>query len=360
MAYAGIIHEESRADERRRDPILLPMNISALWRMLFFLGIAFVSPAMLVAQAPAPQPEDMLKHLPQPVALWPNDAPGALGSAEADKPRLYPFVPQEKSTTAAVLVIPGGGYAHVAIGHEGFQFARWLNAQGVAAFVLDYRVAPYHYPVEIEDGMRAMRYVRVHAADYGIDPNRIGVWGSSAGGHLASTLGTHCDDPPPALSPATNDPVDRASCKPNFMVLSYPVISMQLPQTHVGSRQNLLGANPDPQLEQEFSNQLAVTAQTPPTFLFATTGDPTVPVVNSLDFYRALKDAHVPVELHIYDYANHGCGLCASIPELSTWPLLLRNWLIHGGWLPKSAPPLPPAEQNYPMWPAGLEGPGKG
>jgi acetyl esterase/lipase len=344
---------------RCRAPILMPMKISALWHTVLFLAAGFCSIAPLVAQAPAPQAEDILKHLPAPILLWPNGAPGALGTAEADKPRLYPFVPQEKSTTAAVLVIPGGGYAHVAIGHEGIQFARWLNAQGVTAFVLDYRVGPYRYPVEIEDGMRAMRYVRVHAAEYGIDPNRLGVWGSSAGGHLASTLGTHCDELDPALAPASDDPVDHASCKPAFMVLAYPVISMQLPQTHAGSRQNLLGDNPDPQLEQKFSNQLAVNAQTPPTFIFATIGDKTVPVVNSLDFFRALEAAHVPAELHVYDYANHGCGLCASIPELSTWPLLLRSWLIHGGWLPKTAPPLPPAEQNYPGWPAGLDGPGK-
>lgn len=310
----------------------------------------------MVAQSSAQSPDDFLKGLPQPVFLWPNGAPGALGTTEADKPRLYPFVPQARSTSTAVLVIPGGGYTHVAIGHEGFQYARWLNAQGITTFVLDYRVAPYHYPVEIEDGMRAMRYIRAHAADYGIDPNRIGVWGSSAGGHLASSLGTHCDDAPPASA----EPIDRESCKPNFMVLSYPVISMHGPEAHTGSRKNLLGENPDPELEQKFSNQLAVNAQTPPTFLFATTGDQTVPVENSLDFYRSLERAHVPVELHIYDYANHGCGLCGQIPELSTWPLLLRNWLIHGNWLPKDAPPLPPAEPNYPSWPPGLEGPGKG
>jgi len=331
------------------------MKISALWCKLFFLGTVLAGSVSLMAQAPAPSSADILKQLPQPVFLWPNGAPGALGTAEADKPRLYPFVPQEKSTDAAVLVIPGGGYVNVAIGHEGFQYARWLNAQGVTAFVLDYRVAPYHYPVETEDGMRAMRYVRAHAADYGIDPNRIGVWGSSAGGHLASTIGTHCDDP----APSTGDSIDQVSCRPDFMVLSYPVISMQLPETHAGSRKNLLGENPDPAMEQKFSNQLAVNAQTPPTFLFATTNDPTVPIENSLDFYRALERAHVPAELHTYDYRNHGCGLCGAIPELSTWPLLLRNWLIHGGWLPESAPPLPPAEQNYPAWPAGLDGPGK-
>jgi acetyl esterase/lipase len=284
--------------------------------------------------------------------------PGTLGNAEADKPRLYPFVPQTKSTTAAVLVIPGGGYQHVAMGHEGIQYARWLNAQGVTAFVLDYRVAPYKYPAETQDGMRALRYVRTHAAEYGIDPNRIGVWGSSAGGHLASTLGVHGNDAAPL--PEKSDAVDQVDARPNFMILSYPVIDMQGDAiAHVGSMKNLLGETPDPQMQQKFSNQLQVNAQTPMTFLFATTGDKTVPVENSLDFYRALESAHVPVELHIYDYSDHGCGLCGAIPELATWPLLLRNWLIHENWLPKDAPAMPPATPNYPFWPAGLDGPGK-
>ncbi|HEX3436163.1 MAG TPA: alpha/beta hydrolase [Pseudacidobacterium sp.] len=308
------------------------------------------------AQVPAPSAAEIVKQLPQPIFLWPNGAPGALGAAEADKPRIYPFVPQTKSTTTAVLVIPGGGYEHVAIGHEGFQYAHWLNAQGITAFVLDYRVAPYKYPVEIQDGMRALRYMRAHTAEYGIDPNRIGVWGSSAGGHLASTLGVHGND---AASPPDDDPLNQVDARPNFMILAYPVISMTLPEAHIGSRRNLLGETPDPELEHKLSNQLTADSQTPPSFIFATTGDPTVPIENSLDFYRALERAHVPVELHIYDYANHGCGLCGDIPELSTWPLLLRNWLIHSGWMPKDAPPLPPIEARYPSWPEGLEGPGK-
>ena len=328
------------------------------FRPLALLSLLFLALTMMTqAQAPSPSSAEILKGLPQPVFLWPNGAPGALGSAEADMPRLYPFVPQAKSTTAAVLVIPGGGYTHVAIGHEGFQFARWLNALGMTAFVLDYRVSPYRYPVEIQDGMRAMRYVRTHATDYGIDPNRIGVWGSSAGGHLASTLGVHGNDAAPL--PEKTDSADQADARPNFMVLSYPVIDMQASIAHVGSMKNLLGETPDPQMQQKFSNQLNVNAQTPMTFLFATTGDATVPVENSLDFYRALERAHVPVEIHIYEYANHGCGLCGTIPSLETWPLLLRNWLIHEKWLPKDAPPLPPAVPNYPSWPAGLDGPGK-
>jgi len=294
--------------------------------------------------------------MPKPVFLWPNGAPGAMGNGEADKPRMYAFLPATRSTSTAVLVIPGGSYQHVAIGHEGVQVAEWLNAQGIAAFVLDYRVAPYHFPAPIEDGQRAMRLIRAHAAEYGIDSHRLGVWGFSAGGHLASTLGTHCDgDVVPEKTP---DEVDAESCRPDFMVLSYPVISMQLPETHAKSREDLLGENPDPAMERRYSNQLAVTSQTPMTFLFATTSDPTVPVENSLDFYRALERAKVPAELHLYDFANHGCGLCGAIIPLSTWPLLLRNWLVERGWIPATAPAPPVPAPNLPSWIPGLTGPG--
>jgi acetyl esterase/lipase len=295
--------------------------------------------------------------MPSPIFLWPQGVPGALGHGETDKPRMYVFLPKTRSTSTAVLVIPGGGYQHVAIGHEGLQIAGWLNAQGIPAFVLDYRVAPYHYPAEIEDGERAMRLIRAHAAEYGVDPDRIGVWGSSAGGHLASTLGTHCDtDPVPVTHP---DAADALSCRPDFMILAYPVISMELPEAHAGSRMNLLGPEVSPELAHRYSNQFAVTDHTPGTFLFATENDPTVPVANSLDFFRALKDHHVPAELHIYDYSNHGCGLCGAILPLSTWPLLLRNWLVQRAWIPPTAPPPPPPMPNLPSWIEGLRGPGE-
>lgn len=295
--------------------------------------------------------------MPPAVDLWPNGAPGALGHSEADIPRMYAFLPKVRSTSTAVLVIPGGGYQNVAMGHEGAQIAGWLNAQGVPAFVLDYRVAPYHYPAEIEDGERAMRLIRAHAAEYGIDPNRLGVWGFSAGGHLASTLGTHCDADVVPLE--QKDAADAQSCRPDFMILAYPVISMEPPLTHMGSRGNLLGPNPDAALAHNLSNQYAVTADTPPTFLFATSNDPVVPVQNSVDFYEALLRHHIPAEMHLYDYSNHGCGLCGSILPLSTWPLLLRNWLVQRGWIPANAPPPPAPMPNMPVWIPGLKGPGE-
>lgn len=317
-------------------------------RWLFSLLLMGASVA-LNAQLPA--------GFPQPILLWPHGAPGALGHAETDQPRMYAFLPKTRSTSTAVLVIPGGGYQNVAIGYEGVQIAGWLNAQGIPAFVLDYRVAPYHYPAPVQDAERAMRLMRAHAAEYGIDPDRLGVWGFSAGGHLASTLATHCDgDTAPVPSP---DADDKQSCRPAFAVLSYPVISMELPETHPGSRKNFVGPEGGAALAHRYSNQFAVTAQTPGTFLFATTNDPLVPVVNSLDFYHALIDHHVPAELHLYDYANHGCGLCGSIIPLSTWPLLLRNWLVQRAWIPPTAPPPPQPQPNLPFWIHGLHGPGE-
>jgi acetyl esterase/lipase len=295
--------------------------------------------------------------IPAPITLWPHGAPGALGTSEADKPRMYAFLPQKRSTSTAVLVIPGGGYQHVAIGHEGVQIAGWLNTQGIAAFVLDYRVAPYHFPAPVFDAQRAIQLIRLHAAEYGVDPHRIGVWGFSAGGHLASSLGTHAFvDPTQGELP---DAADAQSSRPDFMVLAYPVISMEPPEAHAGSRENFLGPSARAGLAHEYSNQFAVTKDTPPTFLFATTNDPTVPVANSLDFYRALVAAHVPAELHIYDYSNHGCGLCGSIIPLATWPGLLRNWLVQRGWIPPNAPAPPPPMPNLPAWIEGMTGPGQ-
>lgn len=318
-------------------------------KLCFLIALAYVVVGVHPASAQAAKP-------PATVFLWPNGAPGALGNSEADKPRMYVFLPEKRSTSAAILVIPGGGYTHVAMGHEGFQVADWLNQQGMVAFVLDYRVAPYRYPVEINDGRRAMRLIRAHAAEYGIDPDRLGVWGSSAGGHLASSLGTHCENVP--QQDANADPVDQLSCKPDFMVLAYPVISMELPETHPGSRRALLGPDPDPKLAHEYSNQFAVTSDTPPTFIFATTNDPVVPVENSLDFYRALERHHVHAELHLFDYSNHGCGLCGSIIPLRVWPSMLRTWLTDHSFLPPDAPAAPAPAPNWPIWPEGYKGPG--
>jgi acetyl esterase/lipase len=207
--------------------------------------------------------------------------------------------------------------------HEGTQIAIWLNHLGISAYVLKDRLGPkYHYPVELWDAQRAIRYVRSHAAEFGIRSDHIGIWGFSAGGHLASTAATHFAQPDTEAGP-----IDRQSARPDFAILSYPVITMLEPYVHLGSRRNLLGDKPDPALVQLLSNELQVTTQTPPTFLFHTTEDQVVPVENSVEFYLALRKAGVPVEMHIYQKGKHGVGLAVTDPILRTWPEHLAAWL---------------------------------
>jgi acetyl esterase/lipase len=267
----------------------------------------------------------------QTILLWPDGAPGAKGTADADRPSLtiYPANGSSKIPTG-VVVCPGGGYTNLAMDHEGTQIAAWLNARGISAFVLKYRLGPkYHYPVELWDAQRAIRYVRAHAAEWGVQSNRIGIWGFSAGGHLASTAGTHFD----AGDGAATDPINRQSSRPDFMILAYPVITLEDPYAHVGSRLNLLGEKPDPALIEFLSNERQVTTQTPPTFLFHTTEDKTVPVENSVFFYLALRKAGVPAEMHIYLEGHHGVGLAQNDPVLRTWPDRLADWLHAQGLL---------------------------
>ncbi len=273
------------------------------------------------------------QHAPAPKVelLWPNGAPGALGSEDTDKPNLTVYLPHANGEHSGVVVCPGGGYGMLAVDHEGKQIADWLNARGVAAFVLRYRLGPrYHHPIELGDAQRALRFVRFHAADYGIEPGKIGIWGFSAGGHLASTAGTHFDAGQPSSAP---DPIDRVSSRPDFMVLCYPVISFITPYVHRGSMRNLLGENPDPKLAASLSNETQVTPQTPPTFLFHTTGDTGVPPENSVLFYLALRKAGVPAEMHIYERGEHGVGLALFDPILSSWPGRLEAWMRLNGWM---------------------------
>jgi acetyl esterase/lipase len=261
---------------------------------------------------------------PKPVYLWPKGAPEAKGDQPADKPfiDLYP-APASSATGTAILVCPGGGYGGLALGHEGKDIAQWLNKIGVSAYVLHYRLNPYRHPVPLMDAQRALRTVRANAKEWHIAPDRIGVWGFSAGGHLASTLATHFDDGK-ADAP---DPIDRVGCRPDFAILAYPVITMAGPFVHGGSRDNLLGKDPAPELIENLSNQKQVTARTPPTFLFHTTEDTVVPSENSVLFYSALVKAKVPAELHIYEKGRHGVGLAAGDEALSTWPGRLKDWL---------------------------------
>jgi acetyl esterase/lipase len=255
---------------------------------------------------------------PRVELLWPAGAPGAVGTEDVDKPTLAIYLPPGKPTVASgVIVCPGGGYGGLAMDHEGSQIAEWLNAHGVAAFVLKYRLGPrYHHPAPLQDAQRAIRYVRENAATLGIATDRVGIWGFSAGGHLAATAGTHFD----------------AGTRPDFMILCYPVISFTTPYTHQGSLKNLLGENPDPKLVENLSNELQVTAQTPPAFLFYTNEDPVRPE-NAVLFYMAMRKAGVPAELHIYERGPHGVGLALMNPVLSSWPPRLADWMKIHGWM---------------------------
>jgi acetyl esterase/lipase len=273
---------------------------------------------------------------PQEILLWENGAPGALGQTDADKPSITVYRAPRGSSGTAIIVAPGGGYANLATEHEGRQEAYWFNAMGITAFVLRYRLGPrYHHPIELGDAQRAIRTVRARAAEFNVIPDRIGMMGFSAGGHLTSTAGTHFD----AGRPDSPDPVERVSSRPDFMILGYPVISFDPAVAHAGSVRMLLGENPDPKLIETLSNDLQVTAQTPPTFIFHTTNDNGVPVENSVRFYLALRKAKVPVEMHLFENGPHGVGMALSDPALSAWPTLLMNWLRARGLLTRPSNP---------------------
>jgi acetyl esterase/lipase len=241
-----------------------------------------------------------------PLPLWPDGAPGALGKEDKDIPTLTPYLPDPGvATGAAIVICPGGGYAGLAP-YEGHDYALWLNQHGVAGFVLKYRLgsAGYRHPIMLEDAARAVRLVRARAADWKVDPKRVGIMGSSAGGHLASTLLTHFD----AGKPDAADPVERESSRPDIGILCYAVITMGQ-FTHEGSKENLLGKHPSPELVRLLSNELQVTPQTPPCFIWHTWEDNVVPVENSLQFAVALRKAGVPFALSIYQKGGHGMGL---------------------------------------------------
>ncbi|HET8546819.1 MAG TPA: alpha/beta hydrolase [Bryobacteraceae bacterium] len=255
---------------------------------------------------------------PKTELLWPGGAPGAVGEEDRDRPSLTIWrADQNVRNGTAVIVCPGGGYGTLAMDHEGKQVAEFLNRLGISAFVLKYRLGPrYRYPAPLNDAQRAIRTVRSRAREFGVAPDRVGIMGFSAGGHLASTAATHFD----------------AETRPDFAILAYPVISFD-EYAHAGSRRNLLGEAPDPKLVESLSNYRQVTAQTPPTFLFHTDADTGVPPENSILFYMALRKAKVPAELHIIEKGRHGVGLAANDPILSMWPNLLANWFKSRGLL---------------------------
>ncbi|MEP3481034.1 MAG: alpha/beta hydrolase [Fuerstiella sp.] len=273
---------------------------------------------------------------PQWQPLWPSGAPSALGTADHDVPavQFWPAKAEAVSETA-VLVCPGGGYGGLAMGHEGIEIAEWLNARGLDAWVLRYRLGSkgYHHPIQKNDVLRAMRFVR-HARERGGAKGPVGVWGFSAGGHLASTAATHFDSP----DLNKDDVIDSVPSRPDFAVLCYPVITMTDDFTHGGSKRNLLGKDrlKNSELIELLSNQNAVSANTPPTFLFHTTADQAVPVENAVLFFSALQRHKVTSEMHIYQKGRHGVGLASADPVLSSWPERLADWMTTNGWMQKA------------------------
>jgi acetyl esterase/lipase len=261
----------------------------------------------------------------QVLRLWTGPAPGALGSEDSDVPTLTAYLPRTMTaSTPAVVICPGGGYRNLSSNHEGRQVASYFNSMGVAGFVLRYRLGPrYHHPVELGDAQRAIRTLRSHATEWQLDPARIGIVGFSAGGHLAMSTSTIFN----AGDPRAADTIDRVSSRPDFVVLGYPVISMVASWTHRGSKTNLLGDAPDENLARKLSGELAVTKDTPQTFIFHTANDTVVPVENSVQYFLALRQAGVPAEIHIFENGPHGVGLANDNAALSPWSALLATWM---------------------------------
>jgi acetyl esterase/lipase len=279
----------------------------------------------------------------QILPLWEGDPPNYRESGEVtlfdtsdivriskvQKPDLAVFLPSKKNATGeAVVICPGGGYWILAYDWEGSDIARYFNSKGIAAFILKYRlptsesnIVPHKSP--LMDAQRAIRLVRAHAEEWNVEPGRIGIMGFSAGGHLASTLSTHFD----AGNPDAEDLVERQSCRPDYSILIYPVISFTEEFRHSGSRKALLGEDPDPELVEYYSNELQVNSDTPPAILIHSGDDKGVPVENSIVYYKALKQNGIPAEMHIYPYGGHGYSLAIGKGHLSTWPDRVVEWI---------------------------------
>lgn len=261
------------------------------------------------------------------VKLWGGGAPPD-GSRQGDLPTLTIYLPASNPTRTAVVICPGGAYAFLAVDWDGTTVARWFNQHHVAAFVLQYRHGPdHHYPQPIDDGRRAMRWVRAHASQYHLAVDHIGIIGFSAGGHVASTVSTHWD----AATAITKDAIGETSARPDFTILAYPVVTMKTRLTHLQSRQNLLGEHPAQSLVDKLSNETQVTPRTPPAFIYTTDADDGVPPQNSVDYYLALHRHHVPAELHVFRVGGHGSGLGQTNQLLAIWPTLLARWMAGMG-----------------------------
>lgn len=293
------------------------LHISKRFRAIATLGLAFIfSGASHCFSQEARKFE---------LKLWEKGAPGALGTAEKDIPKLMVSLPASDKITSALVICPGGGYGGLAMDHEGHQIAQWANDIGMAAIICDYRHRGkgYGHPAPSDDAKRAVQTVRSNAESWNIDPSKVGMIGFSAGGHLTSTVLTQYS----LGDENAADPIERFSSRPDFGILCYPVILFGHPKGHKGSEKNLLGDTADEDLLKSFQSAARVTKDTPPTFLFHTYEDKPVPAENSLEFYAAMVREGVPGELHFYEKGPHGVGLAKTIPGTSDWPQALQRWL---------------------------------
>lgn len=285
-----------------------------------------------------------LHGAPAPVLeLWPEGVPGLKPDARQEQaeggrythihyPSLVRYAPAPgvPAARAAMIYAPGGGYVRVAAGENGGEITRWLTSLGVTVFVLKYRHVDYGHPAPLQDALRAVRLVRSRATEFGVESNRIGMIGGSAGAHLTATAGTLFDAP----EGRTGAPLDQVSGRPDFMVLVFPLIAMQHPHTPALVRQALLGSNPTPELVRRLSLDQQVTRDTPPAFIVHSAEDTTAPVENSLLFYQAMRAAKASVEMHLYPKGPHGSGMSREHGPVSEWPRLCEAWMRHQGWLP--------------------------
>ncbi|HEY9106697.1 MAG TPA: alpha/beta hydrolase [Roseateles sp.] len=311
-------------------------------RRLLLLSSALLSPMLTLAA-----PSTLLD-------LWPEgvpparraDAPAARGDlgpervdaggsiSNVSRPTLTVVPPAiDRPNGTAVILCPGGGYSFLSANREGTQYAAWLSTLGVTTFILKSRLQEWGHPAPLQDVLRAIRLVRSRAAEFGVDPKRIGVMGSSAGGHLAASASTLWDHP----DGRTGAAIDAVNARPDFAVLVYPVITMMDPVTHAGSRQALLGAAPAADMLTLMSTEKQVTAATPPTLLLHTQGDNAVPVDNSLLYFQALTRAGVPAELYVFEQGGHGIGMVDGLGNASAWPRRAEDWLRQRGLLRKDA-----------------------
>jgi acetyl esterase/lipase len=310
----------------------------------FLLALALLAPAAFAQSAaqPAPKLDPPPTGYAEIIPLWPEGkVPGAVGTEPVDVPKLYSYPAAGAGAHAAVVVLPGGGYTHLVMEGEGGQEARWLQAHGISAYVLQYRLWPrYRYPYPLLDGLRAVRYVRSHAKEWQIRPDAVGIWGFSAGGHMAGYLAT-VGSPAPEDKEGSHDAVDGSSAHPDFAIINYGRLDLSPSIPGTFGMATLVGADAPQSLVDAVNPVLHVTAKSSPTFLYATEHDEKVDSTNATHFFDALQKANVPVELHVFELGPHGTHMGLKpdgqpdprFSELAIYPLLLQHWLELHHWL---------------------------